>query len=200
MLIRRYTESLLEAGCDEAGRGCLAGPVCAAAVILPEGFAHPRLNDSKKLSASWRLRLYEIICTEAVAWSVAYATSREIDGMNILQATFLAMHRAIHSLHPRPGFLLIDGNRFNQYDDIPYVCIIKGDSKYASVAAASVIAKVSRDEYMISRHDKYPVYRWDLNKGYPTPLHIKAIREAGLSPEHRVSFHCSEQLKLRFNQ
>lgn len=198
MLIRHYTEGLLEAGCDEAGRGCLAGPVFAAAVILPEGFTQPMLNDSKKLSAAWRQRLYEVICTEAVAWSVAYATPQEIDRMNILQASFLAMHRAIQSLTARPGLLLIDGNRFKKYEDIPYVCIIKGDSKYMSIAAASVMAKVSRDRYMISEHDRYPVYRWDLNKGYPTPLHKEAIRKAGLSPEHRLSFRCDEQLKFRF--
>ena len=198
MLIRNYTDGLLEAGCDEAGRGCLAGPVFAAAVILPEGFDQPMLNDSKKLSASWRSRLYESICAEAVAWSVAHATPQEIDRMNILQASFLAMHRAIQSLSARPGFLLIDGNRFKKYEDIPYVCIIKGDSKYMSIAAASVIAKVSRDRYMIAKHDRYPDYRWDLNKGYPTPLHKKAIREAGLSPEHRLTFRCNEQLRFRF--
>ncbi|MDD5508082.1 MAG: ribonuclease HII [Bacteroidales bacterium] len=198
MLIRHYKKGLLEAGCDEAGRGCLAGPVFAAAVILPEGFTHSMLNDSKKLSPLWRSRLYDVICAEAVAWSVAFATPQEIDRMNILQASFLAMHRAIHSLTVKPGFLLIDGNRFNKYDDIPYVCIIKGDSKYMSIAAASVLAKVSRDRYMISEHDKYPDYRWDLNKGYPTPLHKKAISELGLSPEHRLTFRCNEQLRFKF--
>jgi ribonuclease HII len=197
MLIRRYTEDLLEAGCDEAGRGCLAGPVFAAAVILPEGFTHDRLNDSKKLSESWRSRLYEVICSQAVAWSVAYATPQEIDRMNILQASIMAMHRAIQSLDPKPGFLLIDGNRFKKYEDIPYVCIVKGDSKYMSIAAASILAKVCRDEYMISMHPGYPAYHWDLNKGYPTLLHKNAIRETGLSPEHRLTFHYTEQLKLK---
>lgn len=200
MLIRNYTEGFLEAGCDEAGRGCLAGPVVAAAVILPENFYHPRLNDSKKLSESWRRRLFEIICTEAVAWSADFATPAEIDRLNILQATILAMHRAIHSLQIRPEFLLIDGNRFRQFEDIPYVCVIKGDSTYMSVAAASIVAKVTRDRYMVSEHGMYPIYRWDLNKGYPTFLHRNAIREAGLSPEHRLSFRCAEQLKFKFKE
>ena len=197
MLIRNYTEGILEAGCDEAGRGCLAGPVFAAAVILPEGFTHERLNDSKKLSESWRLRLYDVICSEAVAWSVAHATPEEIDRMNILQASILAMHRAIQNLDPKPEFLLIDGNRFKKYEDIPYVCIVKGDSKYMSIAAASILAKVRRDKYMVSMHPGYPAYRWDRNKGYPTLLHKNAIREAGLSPEHRLSFHFTDQLKLK---
>ncbi len=196
MLISHYTDDLLEAGCDEAGRGCLAGPVYAAVVILPKDYHNEELDDSKKLSATRRLRLRDTVISEAVAWSVAYATPREIDQLNILQASILAMHRAIQSLLPQPGFLLIDGNRFRKYKDIPYVCIVKGDSKYMSIAAASVLAKVFRDEHMQILHEACPAYRWDQNKGYPTALHIKAIRTAGLTPEHRLTFHCKEQLKL----
>ncbi|MBP6977770.1 MAG: ribonuclease HII [Bacteroidales bacterium] len=196
MLISHYTDDLLEAGCDEAGRGCLAGPVYAAAVILPKTFHDEKLNDSKKLSVTLRLRLREEILNKAVAWSVAWATPQEIDQLNILQASFLAMHRAVQSLVPKPEFLLIDGNRFKKYEDIPYVCMVKGDSKYMSIAAASVLAKVFRDEYMHQLHGTYPAYHWDCNKGYPTLSHIKAIRSMGLTPEHRLTFHCKEQLKL----
>lgn len=198
MLISHFSDDLPEAGCDEAGRGCLAGPVYAAAVILPKGYRNDDLNDSKKLSAKKRQMLRDEILSDAVAWSVAFATPQEIDQMNILQASFLAMHRALQSLVPRPGFLLIDGNRFRRYEDIPYVCIVKGDSIYMSIAAASVLAKVFRDEYMQILHASYPVYHWDDNKGYPTAFHKKAIRQAGLSPEHRLTFHCKEQLKLTF--
>ncbi|HNS17233.1 MAG TPA: ribonuclease HII [Bacteroidales bacterium] len=198
MLISHFSDDLPEAGCDEAGRGCLAGPVYAAAVILPKGYRNDDLNDSKKLSAKKRQTLRDEILSDAVAWSVAFSTPQEIDQMNILQASFLAMHRALQSLVPRPGFLLIDGNRFRRYEDIPYVCIVKGDSIYMSIAAASVLAKVFRDEYMQTLHASYPVYHWDDNKGYPTAFHKKAIRQAGLSPEHRLTFHCKEQLKLTF--
>ncbi len=197
MLISDYTKDLLEAGCDEAGRGCLAGPVFAAAVIFPKGYRNDQLKDSKKLSRTWRAKLHDVILSEALAWSVALASPQEIDQVNILQASILAMHRAIHDLTLRPDFLLVDGNKFKKYEDIPYVCIVKGDSKYMSIAAASVLAKVYRDQYMLTLHSSYPAYHWDQNKGYPTVFHRKAIRETGLTPEHRLTFHFSEQLKLK---
>lgn len=196
MLVTHYTEALLEAGCDEAGRGSLAGPVFAAAVILPRGYRNDWINDSKKVAPERRLRLRQIIVNDALAWAVASATSEEIDQLNILQASILAMHRAIESLKLKPEFLLIDGNRFRPLKDIPYVCVIKGDSRFMSIAAASILAKVHRDEYMIRLHASNPDYKWDKNKGYATKAHIRAICENGLSSEHRRTFRCYPQLKL----
>jgi len=187
----------IEAGCDEAGRGCLAGPVFAAAVILPKNFSHPKLNDSKKLTAKQRDALRIIIENEAVAYSVQLCTPKEIDKINILNASILAMHRAIDSLKAKPEFLLIDGNRFKPYPNISHKCIVKGDSKFASIAAASVLAKTYRDEYMLKLSDDFPTYLWSKNKGYPTLEHRKAIEKIGASPHHRSSFRLTnQQLKL----
>lgn len=196
MLVSHYTDALLEAGCDEAGRGSLAGPVFAAAVILPRGYKNEWLNDSKKVPPVRRIRLCQMIVTDSIAWAVASATSEEIDQLNILQASILAMHRAIEALKLKPEFLLIDGNRFRPLKDIPYVCIIKGDSMFMSIAAASILAKVHRDEYMIRLHALNPIYHWDDNKGYATKAHIRAIFENGLSSEHRRTFRRYQQLKL----
>jgi ribonuclease HII len=182
-------EDLTEAGCDEAGRGCLAGSVFAAAVILPKTFRNDLLNDSKQLTAAQRYDLREIILQEALAWAVGITTVEEIDSMNILNASFLAMHRAIDQLSIRPEHLLIDGNRFNRYESIPHTTIIKGDGKYLSIAAASVLAKTYRDDYMLRLHEEYPVYAWNKNKGYPTEKHRQAIAEHGPSPVHRLSFN-----------
>jgi ribonuclease HII len=182
-------KDLTEAGCDEAGRGCLAGPVYAAAVILPKTFRNDILNDSKQLSAAQRYYLMEIILQEALAWAVGIATAEEVDSMNVQNASFLAMHRAIDQLSIRPEHLLIDGNRFNRYESIPHTSIIQGDSRYLSIAAASVLAKTFRDDYMIRLHQEYPVYDWKKNKGYPTEKHRQALAEYGLSPYHRLSFN-----------
>ncbi len=179
---------LLEAGCDEAGRGCLAGPVFAAAVILPKTFEHPLLNDSKQLSENQRFQLKTIIESEAIAWAVAEVSAEEIDRINILKASFLAMHRALDALTLRPESLLIDGNRFYAYPATPHLCIVKGDGKYASIAAASVLAKTWRDEAMQRLHDDFPQYGWSQNKGYPTIAHRTAIRQHGVSPWHRRTF------------
>jgi ribonuclease HII len=179
----------IEAGCDEAGRGCLAGPVVAAAVILPRNFRHDVLNDSKKLSARQRADLKEEIIQKAIAWNVAFIGSNEIDELNILRASIKAMHCALDGLPVRPGFLLIDGNRFYPYNDIPHKTIIKGDGKFFSIAAASVLAKTFRDEYMEKIHDGFPVYGWNKNKGYPTEYHRNAIKEHGITPFHRKTFH-----------
>ena len=179
----------IEAGCDEAGRGCLAGPVTAAAVILPEGFSNDLLNDSKQLTEKQRDSLRPIIEREALAWAVAFVTPQEIDEINILKASFLAMHRAIDQLKTRPEALLIDGNRFTKYQDLPHTCIVKGDGKYLSIAAASILAKTYRDDYMNQLHREYPVYDWDHNKGYPTKKHRAAIAEHGISPYHRKSYN-----------
>lgn len=177
-----------EAGCDEAGRGCLAGPVVAAAVVLPPDFCHPLLNDSKQLKPEIREELRILIEAEALAWSVAFVDNREIDRINILQATYKAMHEAIDTLQIRPELLLIDGNRFLPYLGITHQCIVKGDGKYASIAAASILAKTHRDEFMRSLHQSYPNYGWDTNKGYGTPCHVRAIRENGFCDYHRRSF------------
>jgi len=193
MLRSYYQKKLVEAGCDEAGRGCLAGPVFAAAVILPKNFKHPKLNDSKLLNEQTRDELRPIIEREALAWSVAKITPRIIDNINILNASFKAMHHAIKGLSVIPELLLIDGNRFNPYKKIDYQCIIKGDSKYASIAAASILAKTHRDEYMLKKHKKYPYYAWDTNKGYPTVAHRTALLEHGSSPLHRRTFNLSMQ-------
>lgn len=181
-------EGLIECGCDEAGRGCLAGPVVAAAVILPEDFAHPLLNDSKQLTERQRELLRPIIEQEALAWGVGSVSPEEIDQINILQASFLAMHRAIDDLILRPQLLLIDGNRFTPYPDIPHECIVGGDGKYMSIAAASVLAKTHRDALMLSLATEYPGYGLEGHKGYPTPAHKAAIRRLGLTPIHRRTF------------
>ncbi len=181
-------DGLLEAGCDEAGRGCLAGPVFAAAVILPGTFSHPLLNDSKQLSEPQRELLRVIIEDVALAWSVAQVSSQEIDQINILSASFLAMHRAVGQLRIKPGRLLIDGNRFAPYPEIPHHCIVKGDSKMASIAAASILAKTHRDEHMKGLASDYPVYGWEINKGYPTKMHREAILKFGMTEHHRVTF------------
>ena len=193
MLENFYQTSLIEAGCDEAGRGCLAGSVFAAAVILPPDFHHPLLNDSKQMTERQRNTLREVIEREAVAWAVAEVTAERIDQINILKASFEGMNRAVEMLNVRPEFLAIDGNRFYPAHDIPYTCIVKGDAKYADIAAASVLAKTHRDEYMMRLHAEYPEYGWDSNKGYPTKAHRLAVREYGLSPYHRKSFNCCEQ-------
>ena len=178
----------LEAGCDEAGRGCLAGPVFAAAVILRPGARLPGLDDSKKLGAEKREYLRPLIESRALAWCVAMATPQEIDEINILNASFLAMHRAIAGLHMRPQHLLIDGDRFKRFEDLPHTCMIKGDGRYRSIAAASVLAKTHRDEWMLIAHAAHPAFNWADNKGYPTRDHRDAIREHGPTPLHRRSF------------
>lgn len=197
MLENSYQKELLEAGCDEAGRGCLAGPVFAAAVILPPDFSHPLLNDSKQMTERNRDLLREVICREAVAWAVEAVSAERIDEINILNASFEGMSLAAARLDPRPQFLAIDGNRFRTTLDIPYRCIVKGDGKYADIAAASVLAKTFRDEYMKKIDADYPMYGWSRNKGYPTREHRLAIREYGLSPHHRLTFnHEIDQLEL----
>ena len=197
MLENSYQTELLEAGCDEAGRGCLAGSVFAAAVILPPDFHHPLLNDSKQMTERQRNTLRPIIEREALAWAVAEVTAERIDEINILKASFEGMNIAVSKLTPRPEFLAIDGNRFYPANDIPYRCIVKGDGKYANIAAASVLAKTHRDEYMMRLHEEFPQYGWNKNKGYPTREHRLAVREFGLTPYHRLSFNHSEgQLEL----
>jgi ribonuclease HII len=180
--------NLVEAGCDEAGRGCLAGPVVAAAVILPKNFKHPVLNDSKKLNAKQRLLLKDEIIFSAVTWKVAFIDNKEIDELNILRASIKAMHLALEGLEKEPQFLLIDGNRFYPYRNIKHKTIVKGDGLYFSIAAASVLAKTFRDEYMEKLHNEFPEYDWVKNKGYPTPRHKKAILKYGITPYHRRSF------------
>ena len=187
-LLPYHQSDLLEAGCDEAGRGCLAGPVFAAAVILPKDFYHPLLNDSKQLSANQRDTLREVIEKESLAWAVAEVSAEAIDRINILQSSLLAMHRALDALETRPQFILIDGNKFHPYPATPHLCVVKGDGKYASIAAASILAKTHRDEAMIRLHTEYPQYHWQQNKGYPTRLHREAIEQHGISPWHRRSF------------
>ena len=197
MLEKYYNEHLIEAGCDEAGRGCLAGPVFAAAVIFPKTFEHPLLNDSKQLTDSERRMLRPVIEKEALAWAVAEADNKEIDKINILNASFLAMHRAISRLPITPQALLIDGNRFKKYKNIPHFCIIQGDAKYLSIAAASVLAKTYRDDRMELLHGQYPQYSWNTNKGYATLEHRTAIENHGIIKYHRKSFRLlPEQLEL----
>lgn len=199
MLKSYFYNNLIEAGCDEAGRGCLAGPVFAAAVILPKNFKHPVLNDSKKLSKKQRDKLKNEIISSSVAWKVAYVSNEEIDEMNILRASVKAMHLAISELDTEPQFLLIDGNRFYAYKEIPYQTIIKGDGLYFSIAAASVLAKTFRDEYMEKLHEEYPQYGWNRNMGYPTLDHRRAISEYGITPYHRRSFSLLDsQMKINF--
>lgn len=188
MLKIRHQKGILEAGCDEAGRGCLAGPVFAAAVILPETFKHKLLNDSKQLSDAQRKQLRPIIEAEAIAWSVAQISVEEIDRINILRASFAAMHRAIDTLHTKPEALIIDGNRFDPYPGIPHNCIIQGDGIYMSIAAASVLAKTYRDDYMDALHEQFPGYGWITNKGYGTAEHRKAIAAFGANDHHRKTF------------
>ena len=189
----------IEAGCDEAGRGCLAGPVFAAAVILPDNFSDELLNDSKQLSEKQRAGLRPVIEREALAWAVASVDNHEIDKINILNASILAMHRALDQLKVRPGHIIVDGNRFKKYRDIPHLCIVKGDGKYMSIAAASVLAKTHRDEYMENLHALFPVYNWKKNKGYPTQEHRKGIEQAGVTEFHRTSFTLLDsQLKIQF--
>lgn len=198
-MLKSYFSEDVEAGIDEAGRGCLVGPVFAAAVILPRDFSNPLLNDSKKLSSSQRDKLRKVVEEEALAWAVAFSTHTEIDKINILQATYRAMHRAISALKIVPERLLIDGNRFKKYETLPHNCFVKGDGLFASIAAASVLAKTHRDEYMLQLHRKYPVYNWDKNKAYATSIHVEAIKNYGFSPYHRKSFHLkSLQPKLIF--
>jgi len=191
-----FKAGILEAGCDEAGRGCLAGPVVAAAVVLDAKKDYPLLNDSKKLTPKSREILREIIEKEALAWAVGFVSPAEIDQINILQASFLAMHRALDQLAFAPEHLLIDGNRFKLYKNIPHQCIIGGDALYQAIAAASILAKTHRDAYMREAHDQFPLYGWDQNKGYPTKTHKNAIANHGLSPLHRLSFNWRKQLKL----
>lgn len=188
MLLPYYKRGVLECGCDEAGRGCLAGPVFAAAVILPPDFVCPDLDDSKKLDEKTRNRLRPIIENNAVAWAVAKCDADSIDEYNILYCSLLAMNKAIRNLKVKPEFLLIDGNRFRNSTDIPFQCVVKGDGKYMSIAAASILAKTHRDEYMSELHEKFPMYGWDKNKGYPTAAHRKAIAEYGACKEHRKTF------------
>jgi len=196
MLESHYYEGLVEAGCDEAGRGCLAGPVTAAAVILPADFANELINDSKQLSERQREQLRPVIEREAVAWAVAHVSPAEIDRINILNASIMAMHRAIDQLAVRPEALLIDGNRFRPYPGIPHTTIIKGDGKMLSIAAASILAKTHRDELMRQLAQEFPGYGWEGNKGYPTREHRDAIRRLGITPHHRHSFALLPQPSL----
>ena len=201
MLLPYLNKNCIEAGCDEAGRGCLAGAVYAASVILPPDFVCEELNDSKQLSEKQRYLLREIIEKEALSWAVGIVFPDEIDKINILNASFLAMHRAVEQLNIKPEHLLIDGNRFKAYPNIPHTCVIKGDGKYLSIAAASILAKTYRDDYMMELHKEYDYYAWDKNKGYPTPKHREGIRKFGSSPYHRKSFTLlpeDRQLKLDF--
>lgn len=195
-----YYDDLIEAGCDEAGRGCLAGSVYAAAVILPQNYSHPYLNDSKQLTEKRRMILRKDIEKDAIAWAVGVVLPEEIDQINILKASFLAMHRAIDQLKVRPEALIIDGNRFTPYQNLPYTPIVKGDSKYLSIAAASILAKTYRDEYMEELHCQYPQYQWNKNKGYPTVAHREAIKKYGTTPFHRMSFNLlGEEKQLSFD-
>jgi ribonuclease HII len=200
MLKPFYIEGAIEAGCDEAGRGCIAGPVFAAAVILPHHFSNPVLDDSKKLSAKKRQLLRTLIEQTALAWGVGVVSEKEIDQINILNASFLAMHRALDKLQMIPSHLLIDGNRFKPYGDISHACIIKGDGIYASIAAASILAKTHRDEYMLTLHQEFPPYGWNKNMGYPTREHRKAVFKHGPTPYHRRSFRLlDDQTRLDFS-
>lgn len=197
MLLSAFTPDLIEAGCDEVGRGCLAGPVVAAAVILPKAYTHELLNDSKQLNKEDRLVLQADIVRDALAWAVGEVSNEEIDSINILNASFKAMHLALDQLVIRPQFLLIDGNRFKPYGDIPFECIVKGDGAYLSIAAASVLAKNYRDDLMSKLAEKYPGYGWQTNVGYPTDEHREGIRALGITPYHRKSFQLlPSQLQL----
>jgi ribonuclease HII len=197
-LLTHYSD-VIEAGCDEAGRGCLAGPVVAAAVILDKDKDYAELNDSKQLTEKKRMQLRELVMKEALAYGVGIVTAQEIDEINILNASFLAMHRALDQLKIRPELLLIDGNRFNPYKKVKHVCVVGGDAKYQSIAAASILAKTTRDMMMEQYDEQYPVYNWKKNKGYPTPEHKQAIADYGTTPLHRMTFNMAIQLKLDFN-
>lgn len=199
MLKSHYYEDLIEAGCDEAGRGCLAGSVYAAAVILPPDYQNELLNDSKKLTAKKRYALREEIERDAIAWAVGIVTPEEIDKINILNASFLAMHRALDQLQVRPEAVIVDGNRFKPYQDLPSTTIVKGDGKYLSIAAASILAKTYRDDYMLSLAEEYPQYDWQSNMGYPTKKHRQAIREHGITPYHRKSYNLLGDGQLSFD-
>lgn len=200
MLLPYYKEGIIEAGCDEAGRGCLAGPLYAAAVILPPDYHNDLLNDSKQLSEKKRDQLRSIIERDAVSWAVGIVDNQEIDQINILNASILAMHRALDQLTVCPQEIIVDGNRFRPYRDIPHTTIVKGDGKYMSIAAASILAKTHRDECMLALHQQYPQYHWDSNKGYPAPVHRQAIRLHGTTPYHRLTFQLlpPEQMMLDF--
>ena len=200
MLLNHYYEGKIEAGCDEAGRGCLAGSVYAAAVILPEDYQNELLNDSKQLTEKRRYELREMIERDAVAWAVGIVTPEEIDKINILNASILAMHRALDQLKVRPEAVIVDGNRFKKYKDLPHTTIVKGDGKYLSIAAASILAKTYRDDYMNDLAKEYPQYDWRSNKGYPTKKHREAIRQFGITPYHRKSYNLlgDGQLSLEF--
>jgi len=197
MLLSTFQREFIEAGCDEAGRGCLAGPVFAAAVIFPPDYDNPLLNDSKQLSEKKRMALRPIIEREALAFAVANVSAEEIDRINILNASYLAMHRALDQLKTKPAYIIVDGNRFRSYREIPHQCIVKGDGKYLSIAAASILAKTYRDEYMDKLAQDFPHYDWLSNKGYPTIRHRNAVLNFGLSPHHRKTFRITDpQLKL----
>ena len=202
MLKQFYHPGLIEAGCDEAGRGCLAGSVYAAAVILPPDYVNEQLNDSKKLTERQRYALREVILRDATAWAVGVVTPEEIDKINILNASFLAMHRALDQLSIRPEAIIVDGNRFRPYGKLPYATIVKGDGKYLSIAAASILAKTFRDDYMNHLAEEYPMYDWQSNKGYPTRKHREAIRQHGITPYHRKSYNLlgDGQLMLEFEE
>ena len=199
MLQPFYHNNVIEAGCDEAGRGCLAGPVYAAAVILPPDFKSNMLNDSKQLSEKKRYALREVIEREARAWAVGIVSNEEIDKINILRGSILAMHRALDGLKVRPEEIIVDGNRFIPYKDLSYTTIVKGDGKYMSIAAASILAKTYRDDFMQKLHKEYPAYHWDRNKGYPAPAHRQAIREYGPTPYHRMTFNLLGSPQLEFD-
>ena len=199
MLQLSYKQGLIEAGCDEAGRGCLAGSVFAAAVILPPDFKNDLLNDSKQLTDKQRYALRPIIEEQAIAWAVGIVTAQKIDEINILNASILAMHRALDQLTIHPEYLIIDGNRFKKYKNIPHSTIVKGDGKYLSIAAASILAKTYRDDYMQELHQEFPLYDWKNNKGYPTKKHRAGIRQYGTTPYHRMSYRLLDnQLELTF--
>lgn len=211
MLKAYYKEGLIEAGCDEAGRGCLAGPVFAAAVILPSDFRNEMLNDSKQLTEKKRYQLREVIEREALAWAVGIVDNKEIDKINILNASILAMHRALDQLTVRPEYIIVDGNRWKPYQEltandnepkvVPATTIVKGDGKYLSIASASILAKTYRDDFMLRIHEEFPQYHWDKNKGYPAKVHREAIRQYGTTPYHRMSFNLlgdTQQLEFDF--
>ena len=201
MLLHNLRKGAIEAGCDEAGRGCLAGPVFAAAVILPEDFSSELLNDSKKLTEKQRYELRPIIEKEAVAWAIGMYDHLEIDQVNILNASIFSMHRALDQLSVCPDHIIVDGNRFKSYKDIEYTTIVKGDAKYLSIAAASVLAKTYRDDFMLALHEKHPEYGWNQNKGYPTIFHREALLKFGITPFHRKSFKLFEhQLSIEFGK
>ena len=196
MLQCQFSNEFVEAGCDEAGRGCLAGPVYAAAVIWPKGLSLPLLNDSKKLNEKTRYALRNEIEEKAIAWAVGICDHQTIDEINILNASILAMHRAVAQLKIKPQLLLIDGNRFTPYPNIPHQCFVKGDGRFSSIAAASILAKTYRDDFMLDMHKKHPLYGWDSNKGYPTKFHREAIVKFGITDIHRKTFRHGQQLEL----